>query len=85
MAQGGRPTLQKRQKERARVEKQKDRMARKEAAKERRANAPERSSDTDPDLAGIVAGPQPMPDWQAEAFTELEADADEEQKDLQDA
>ena len=87
MAQRGRPTLQKRQKERARVERQKDRMARKEAAKDRRANAPERTSGADPDIAGIVAGQQPMPDWQAEALAELEDDTDkeQEQKDLQDA
>ena len=85
MAQRGRPTLQKRQKERARVERQKDREARKEAAKERRANAPDRSGTLDPDIAHISPGPQPMPDWQAEVFAEAEAEAGQQPKDLQDA
>ncbi|HJO38118.1 MAG: hypothetical protein QGF21_00780 [Vicinamibacterales bacterium] len=78
MAQRGRPTLQKRQRERARVEKQKDREARKEVAKERRANAPDRSGAIDPDIAHIAAGPQPMPEWQAEVFAEAEAAAEAE-------
>ena len=85
MAQRGRPTLQKRQRERARVERQKDRDARREVTKERRANAPDRGGNIDPDIAHITPGPQPMPDWQAEAFAEDEAaaEAEEQQKDLQ--
>ena len=43
MANRGRPTLQKRQKERARQDKQKDRVTRREDAKLRRASAPDRT------------------------------------------
>jgi hypothetical protein len=53
------PTFQKRNKERARQEKQREKEVSKVA---RRNSTPNRASLTpgeDPDLAGIVAGPQP--------------------------
>lgn len=82
MANRGRPTLQKRERERGRIEKQKNRDARRQESKERRASAPERSGNVDPDIAHIAAGPQPLADWQAEA---LEQDKQQEEDDLQDA
>ncbi len=36
----------------------------------RRAGAPPRPTDHDPDIAGMVAGPQEPPDWQREFFEE---------------
>lgn len=39
-------------------------------AKARRQDAPPRPTDHDPDIAGMVAGPQEMPDWQREFFEE---------------
>ena len=39
-------------------------------AKVRRQEAPARPTDHDPDIAGMVAGPQAMPDWQREYFEE---------------
>lgn len=86
MANRGRPTLQKRERERARVERQKNRDARKQEAKERRASAPQRSGNVDPDIEHITAGPQPLADWQAEAVEEEQDEQQEEDtQDVQDA
>lgn len=50
----------KRQKEQARQEHKKEKAARKEERKRLKAERPPRQpGDEDPDLAGIVAGPQP--------------------------
>ena len=70
MANRGRPTQTKRQRERARMEKAKGKEARRADARERRAGAPERPTDHDPDIAGFKPGPQEMPDWQREFFEE---------------
>jgi hypothetical protein len=65
MANRARPTLQKREKEKARLEKQKHKEARRQEAKTRRANAaPKTPGGEDPDIAGIRPGPQPLADWQ---------------------
>lgn len=62
MAQKSRPTLMKREREKARVEKQKMKEARR-ADKTARPN--ERGNDgIDPDIAHIKPGPQPLADWQ---------------------
>lgn len=54
------PTFMKRQKELARLEKQKEKAAKKQhKSKEER---PRGAEGEDPDLAGIVPGPQPLPD-----------------------
>ena len=59
--QKSRPTQNKRARERARQEKQQAKAARRLEAKTRKANSPAASSDEDPDIAGIVPGPQPSP------------------------
>ncbi len=51
----------KRERERARAERQKEKAARREEAKHRRATAPTGSPGEDPDIAGIVPGPQANP------------------------
>jgi hypothetical protein len=56
-----RPTLEKRAKERARQERRKQKEERRASAKAQRAAAPRRSGEEDPDIAGIVPGPQPSP------------------------
>jgi hypothetical protein len=61
MAGKSRPTQLKRQRERALAEKRNQKAARRQEAKERRANAPRRVGDEDPDIAGIRPGPQPPP------------------------
>lgn len=66
MAKNSRPTSNKRAREKAQIDRQKEKEQRRAEARERRAAAPPRSSDFDPDIAGIVPGPQPRPDWLGE-------------------
>jgi len=56
-----RPTLEKRAKERARQEKRKQKDERRASAKAFKANNPRVEGEEDPDIAGIVPGPQPSP------------------------
>jgi len=60
-------TFQKRQKERARQQKQRDKAARRLETKQNRAQlAPRGVGTEDPDIAGILPGPQPLAaQWQA--------------------
>ena len=59
-------TFQKRQKERARQQKQRDKAARRlEMKQDKERNATQRTGTEDPDIAGISLGPQPLPpQWQ---------------------
>lgn len=59
MASKSRPTQLKRQRERAQAERRSQKEARRQEAKARRAAMPRHSGDEDPDIAGIVPGPQP--------------------------
>lgn len=52
----------KRQKEKGRVEKRQEKQARRVQRKEERANRPRPDGEEDPDIAGIVPGPQPIPE-----------------------
>lgn len=70
MANRGRPTQTKRQRERARMERAKRKEAQRADARVRRADAPNRPTDHDPDIVGFKPGPQEMPDWQREFFEE---------------
>jgi hypothetical protein len=63
MANRARPSQQKRQRERARLERQKDKQARRQEAKARKASTPRPIGEEDPDIAGIQPGPQP-PAWE---------------------
>ena len=72
--QKSRPTQNKRARERARQEKQQQKTARRLEAASRRAARPAAEGGEDPDIAGIVPGPQPSP-W-GEEFDDLK-DADE--------
>lgn len=51
----------KRQKEKNRIEKRQEKEAKRLQRKEERANRP-RPDGEDPDIAGIVPGPQPIPE-----------------------
>ncbi len=64
MAQKSRPTLMKREREKARVEKQKMKEARRADRSQRPGDRP--SDGTDPDIAHIKPGPQPLAEWQIE-------------------
>lgn len=59
--QKSRPTQNKRARERARQEKQQQKLARRLEAKSRKAPGPLTAPGEDPDIAGIVPGPQPNP------------------------
>ena len=59
--QKSRPTQNKRARERARQEKQQHKAARRLEAKSRQGSAPSTGSGEDPDIAGIVPGPQANP------------------------
>ena len=61
MASRPKVTQQKRARERARQERQQEKLRRRDEAKVRRANTPSAAAGEDPDLAGIVPGPQPKP------------------------
>jgi hypothetical protein len=60
MANRGRATFAKRQKEIARQERAREKAAKRVDRKEHRVKV-ERKADDDPDIAGIVPGPQPLP------------------------
>lgn len=61
MANRTKVTQQKRARERAKQERQQEKTRRREEAKSRRATTPRQASGEDPDIAGIVPGPQPSP------------------------
>jgi len=62
MASRPKVTQQKRARERARQERQQEKLRRRDEAKVRRANTPAGpGGGEDPDIAGIVPGPQPNP------------------------
>lgn len=58
-------TFNKRQKERKRQEKQQEKAARKVQRTHEKKDRPAGEGE-DPDIAGIVPGPQPPPDWLTE-------------------
>jgi hypothetical protein len=64
-----RPTLEKRAKERARQEKRQKKEERRANAKIQRSQNPKQGGGEDPDIAGIVPGPQPSP-WGEEGEEE---------------
>jgi len=64
--QKSRPTQNKRARERARQEKQQAKAARRQESKNRKASQPTTAKCEDPDIAGIVPGPQPSP-WDDDA------------------
>jgi hypothetical protein len=56
-------SVNKRLKEKARQEKAQDKAQKREQRKNEKDNRPTPASGEDPDIAGIVPGPQPLPDW----------------------
>jgi hypothetical protein len=64
MAFTGRPSINKRNREQAKREKQQEKAARRQARAADKANRAANAGDEeeDPDIAGIVPGPQPRPE-----------------------
>ncbi len=56
------PSVNKRLKERNRQDKQKEKEAKREQRKQEKGQRPVTEGGEDPDIAGIVPGPQPLPD-----------------------
>lgn len=69
----------KRERERARAEKQKAKVVRREEAKQRRSENSPGHTDVDPDIAGIVPGPQANP-WGDVVDEAAEAEEVEDEK-----
>ena len=57
------PSVNKRQKERQRQERQREKSAKREDRKRDKENKPTGPAGEDPDIAGIVPGPQAPPEW----------------------
>jgi hypothetical protein len=70
MANRSRPTLMKREREKARLEKQRSKQARRAERSRQPESHP--ADGIDPDIAHIRPGPQPLADWQV--------DVDEDEK-----
>jgi len=66
MAQRSRPTSNKRQREQARVAKQKAKEARRMEKSRQDRETPRSNGGVDPDIAHIQPGPQPLADWQTD-------------------
>ena len=62
MAKKSKQTFQKREKEKARVQKRKDKEARRLESKAIKAGRTTVIGDEDPDIAGVRPGPQPLPE-----------------------
>ncbi len=71
-----RPTQNKRARERARQERQQGKAARRAEQKLRKSGEPAASGAGDPDIAGIVPGPQANP-WGDELDDDVDAEATE--------
>ncbi|HEY6078208.1 MAG TPA: hypothetical protein VIW29_05365 [Polyangiaceae bacterium] len=56
-------SVNKRLKEKARQEKQQDKASKREQRKVDKDNRPEAAPGEDPDIAGIIPGPQPVEEW----------------------
>lgn len=61
MATRGRATFAKRQKEIARQERAREKAAKRVEREEAKGKVERSAADVDPDIAGIVPGPQPLP------------------------
>jgi hypothetical protein len=61
MANKGRATFAKRQKEIARQERAREKAAKRVERKETSRSSTRKAAEVDPDIAGIVPGPQPLP------------------------
>lgn len=72
MSQKGRLTQAKRERERAVAERRRKKAAERAESKDRQEAGARAHPDEDPDLAGIVAGPQPLQEWQRDEPQEVD-------------
>ena len=72
MAKRSRPTFQKREKEKARVQKRQEKESRRIETREAKAGQPTNFTGEDPDIAGIKPGPQPLPEqWHLDHLSRI--------------
>jgi hypothetical protein len=64
MARNARPTAAKREREKALLERRQQKAARRQDVKTQKAGETPNSDGSDPDIAHIKLGPQPLADWQ---------------------
>lgn len=62
------PTQQKRQREKDRQSHQREKEAQRRQRRDEKAQRPPGEPGVDPDIAGIVPGPQPLPEYDDEPF-----------------
>ena len=79
MANHPKVSAQKRARERARQERQKEKTARRGEAKDRKTTAPRGAGGGDPDIEGIVPGPQASPWGDEQPWGEAEAETEDEE------
>ncbi len=58
----GNPSVNKRQKEKNRQDKQRDKEVKRKDRRDEKAQKPASPDGVDPDIAGIIPGPQPLPE-----------------------
>jgi hypothetical protein len=75
MANRTKVTQQKRARERAKQERQQEKTRRREENRSKKSSEPSNAGGEDPDIAGIVPGPQPIP-WNDEDLIPAESDPD---------
>ena len=73
MAKDTRAAAHKRAREKAQQERQKQKQQRRLEARERKGSG-DAAGEEDPDIAGILPGPQPKPDWLEDLDTAEDAD-----------
>ncbi len=64
MARNSRPTAAKREREKGLIERRQQKAERRRQEKERKGTTPAGPDGTDPDIADIKLGPQPLAEWQ---------------------
>ena len=77
MASRPKVSAQKRMRERVRQERQKEKAVRRAESRQRRATTPRPHGEEDPDIAGIVPGPQASP-WAEMGFAAEEEEVETE-------
>jgi hypothetical protein len=81
MARQSKASFQKREKEKQRQQRARDKEQQRLASKQRRSEMGPRGEGEDPDLAGIVPGPQPLPEQWRYADDSGPADEGDEEDD----
>ena len=80
MATRSRPTIMKRQRERARQEKAREKFAKRLERSQQDPERPDVPEGVDPDIAHIKPGPQPLAEWQVDEEPAAATDDEQEEE-----